>query len=93
MTNLDIMLKSRDIALLTKVRRVKVMVFPVVTYICESWAVNKAEHQRTDAFKLLLEKTPQSPLGSKDIKPVSLTGDQHRIFTGRTDVEAEAPVF
>ena len=92
-TNLDSVLKSRDIALLTKVRRVKVMVFPVVTYICESWAVKKAEHQRTDAFKLLLEKTPQSPLGSKDIKPVSLTGDQHRIFTGRTDVEAEAPVF
>ena len=93
MTNLDTMLKSRDIALLTKVHRVKVMVFSVVTYICESWAVKKAEHQRTDAFKLLLEKTPQSPLGSKDIKPVSLTGDQHRIFTGRTDVEAEAPVF
>ena len=93
MANLDTMLKSRDIALLTKVRRVKVMVFPVVTYICESWAVNKAEHQRTDAFKLLLEKTPQSPLGSKGIKPVSLTGDQYRIFTGRTDVEAEAPVF
>ena len=44
MTNLDIMLKSRDIALLTKVRRVKVMVFPVVTYGCESWTVKKAEH-------------------------------------------------
>ena len=58
MTNLDTMLKSRDITLPTKVRRVKVVVFPVVTYICESWAVKKAEHQRTDAFKLLLEKTP-----------------------------------
>ena len=58
MTNLDTMLKSRDITLPTKVRRVKVVVFPVVMYICESWAVKKAEHQRTDAFKLLLEKTP-----------------------------------
>ena len=46
------MLKSRDVTLLTNVHRVKVMVFPVVTYICESWAVKKAEHQRTDAFKL-----------------------------------------
>ena len=64
MTNLDTMLKSRDIALLTKVRRVKVMVFPVVTYICESWAVKKAEHQRTDAFELwylgLQDETSQS---------------------------------
>ena len=52
MTNLDSMLKSRDITLPTKVRIVKVMIFPAVTYGCESWTLQKAEHQRTDAFKL-----------------------------------------
>ena len=50
MTKLDAILKSRDITLPTKVRLVKAMVFPVVTYGCESWAIKKAEHQRTDAF-------------------------------------------
>ena len=52
MTNLDSVLKSRDITLLTKVHIVKAMVFPVVTYGCESWTIKKAEHQRIDAFKL-----------------------------------------
>ena len=52
MTNLDSILKSRDITLPTKVRLVKAMVFPVVTYGCESWTVKKAEGQRTDAFEL-----------------------------------------
>ena len=52
MTNLDSILKIRDITLPTKVCLVKAMVFPVVIYRCESWAVNKAEHQRTDAFEL-----------------------------------------
>ena len=52
MTNLDSILKSRDIILPTKVRLVKAMVFPVDRYGCESWTVKKAEHQRTDAFKL-----------------------------------------
>ena len=52
MTNLDSVLKSRDITMLTKVCLVKAMVFPVVTYGCESWTIKKAEHQRTDAFKL-----------------------------------------
>ena len=52
MTNLDSILKSRDITLLTKVRLVKAMVFPVVMYGCESWTVMKAEHQRIDAFEL-----------------------------------------
>ena len=52
MTNLDIILKSTDITLPTKVRLVKVMVFPVVMYGCESWTVKKAEHQRIDAFEL-----------------------------------------
>ena len=52
MTNLDSVLKSRDITLLTKVHIVKAMVFPVVTYSGESWTIKKAERQRTDAFKL-----------------------------------------
>ena len=52
MTNLDSVLKSRDITLLTKVHIVKAMVFPVVTYGCESWTVKKAERQRIDAFGL-----------------------------------------
>ena len=52
MTNLDSVLKSRDITLPTKVHTVKAMVFPVVMYSCESWTVKKAEHQRIDAFKL-----------------------------------------
>ena len=52
MTNLDSILKSRDITLSTKVRIVKAMVFPVVTYRCESWTIKKAEHRRIDAFEL-----------------------------------------
>ena len=52
MTNLDSMLKSRDMTLPTKVCLVKAMVFPVVMYGCESWTINKAEHQRIDAFEL-----------------------------------------
>ena len=52
MTNLDSILKSRDITLLTKVRLVKAMVFQVVMYGCESWTVKKAEHRRIDAFEL-----------------------------------------
>ena len=52
MTNLDSILKSRDITLSTKVRLVKAMVFPVVMYGCESWSIKKAEHQRIDAFEL-----------------------------------------
>ena len=52
MTNLDSILKSRDTTLPTKVHLIKAMVFPVVMYGCESWTINKAEHGRTDAFKL-----------------------------------------
>ena len=52
MTNLDSVLKSRDSTLPTKVQRVKAVVFPVVRYGCESWTIKKAEHQRTDVFKL-----------------------------------------
>ena len=52
MTNLDSILKNRDITLPTKIRLVKTMVFPVVTYGCESWTIKKAKHRRIDAFEL-----------------------------------------
>ena len=52
MTNLDSILKTRDITLLTKIHLVKAMVFPIVMYGCESWTIKKAEHQRIDAFEL-----------------------------------------
>ena len=58
MTNLDRILKSRDISLPTKVRLVKAMVFPVVVYGCESWTTKKAEHRRIDAFKLWCWRRP-----------------------------------
>ena len=63
--------------MLTKVCIVKVMVFPVVMYRHESWTIKKAEHQRNNAFKLVvLEKTFASPLDYKEIKPVNLKGNQ-----------------
>ncbi|MCC4901868.1 hypothetical protein LMH60_24895, partial [Salmonella enterica subsp. enterica serovar Saintpaul] len=77
MTNLDNVLKSRDITLLTKACIVKAMIFPVVMYGCESWTIKKTEHQRIDAFELFwLEKTLESSLDSKEIKPVSPKGNQ-----------------
>ena len=91
MTNLNSIFKSRDITLLTKVRLVKAMVFPVVMYGCESWAVKKAECQRIDAFELL-EKTLESPLDCKEIQPVH-SEDQPWDFFGRNDDNAETPVL
>ena len=72
MINLDSILKSRDITLLTEVRLVKAMVFPVVMYGCESWTIKKAELQRIDA----LEKTLESPLDCKEIQSVHPKGNQ-----------------
>ena len=70
--NLDSVLKSRDITLLTKVRIVKAMVFPVVMYRHEGWTIKKAECQRTDDFQtVVLEKTLESPLDCKEIKPLN----------------------
>ena len=93
MTNLDSILKSRDITLPTKVRLVKAMVFPVVMYGCESWTVKKAECQKFDAFEMLLEKTLESSLDSKEIQPVHPEGDQSWVFIRRTDDEAETPIL
>ena len=94
MTNLDNILKSRDITLPTKVGLVKAMVFPVVMYGCESWTVKKAERRRIDAFELLCwEKTLESPLDCKEIQPVHSEGDQPWDFFGRNDAKAETPVL
>ena len=93
MTNLDSMLKSRDINLSTKVRLVKAMVFPVVMYGCESWTVEKAEHQRIDAFELWCWRRLESPLDCKEIQPVHSEGDQPWDFFGRNDAKAETPVL
>ena len=90
MTNLDSILKSRDITLPTKVRLLKAMVYPVVMYGCESWTVKKAECRRIDAFELWcwrrLLRVPWTARRSnqsilKEISP------------GRTDVEAETPIL
>ena len=93
MTNLDSILKSRDITLSTKVCLVKAMVFPVVMYGCESWTIKKAEHRRIDAFELWCWRRLLSPLDCKEIKPVHSKGDQSWVFIGRSDVEAETPIL
>ena len=86
MTNLDSILKSRDIILPTKVCLVKAMVFPVLMYECESWTIKKAGHWRIDAFEI-------SPLDCREIQPVNPKGNQSWIFMGRTDAEAETPIL
>ena len=93
MTNLENILKSRDITLPTKVRLVKALVFPVVTYGCKSWTIKKAERCRIDAFELWCWRTLENPLDSKEIKPVNPKRNQSWIFIGRTDAEAEAPIL
>ena len=96
MTNntLDIILKSRDITLLTKVHLVKAMVFPVVMYRCESWAKKKAESQRIDAFELWCwRRLLRDFLRQQGDQPVNPKGNQSLIFIARTDTEAEAPIL
>ena len=93
MTNRDHVFKSRDITLLTKVRLVKAMVFPVVMYGCESWTIKNTERQKIDAFELVLEKTLESPLDCKEVKLVNHKGNQSCIFIRRTGAELEAPIF
>ena len=76
-TNLDSVLKSRDITLLTKVRLVKATVFPVVMYGCESWTIKKAECQRIDSFKLWFwSEDSQESLHCKEMKPINPKGNQ-----------------
>ena len=91
MTNLDSILKSRDITLPTKVHLVKAMVFPVAMYSLnykESWV------QKNWCFwTVVFEKTLESHLDCKEIQPVHPKGDQSWVFIGRTDIEAETPIF
>ena len=90
MTNLDSILKSRDVTLPTKVCLVKAMVFPVVMYGCESWTIKKAERRRIDAFELWCwRRLLKNPLDCKEIKPVKPKRNQTWIFIGRTDAETE----
>ena len=94
MTNLDSILKSWDITLSTKVCLVKTMAFPVVIYRCESWDYKESWAPKNWCFwTVMLEKTLESPLDCKEIKPVHPKGNQSWIFIGRTDAEAETPIF
>ena len=76
MTNLDSILKSRDITVPTQFRLIKAMVPPVVMYGCESWTIKETEYQRIDAFKLVLEKPLESHLDCKEIQSVHPKGNQ-----------------
>ena len=76
MTNVDSMLKNRGIALPTKIHLIKAMVFPVVMYGCDGWTIKKAECQRIYVFRtMVLEKSLESPLDGKEIKPVNPQGN------------------
>ena len=93
-TNLDRILKSRDITLSTKVCLVKAKVFPVVMYGCESWTIGKGWVPKSWCFwTVVMEKTLESPLDCKEIQPVHPKGDQSWVFIGRTDTEAETPIL
>ena len=92
MTNLDSILKSRDITLPTKVPLIKAMVFPVVMYGCESWTVKKAERPRICAFDLWCWRRLLR-IPCKEIQPVHSKGDQSWAFFGRTDAKAEIPIL
>ena len=85
MTNLDSILKSKDITLPAKVHLVKAIVFPVVMYGCESWTIKEAEHRRIDAIELWYWR--------RLVRVCWTAGrsNQSWVFIGRTDVEAETP--
>ena len=92
-TNLDSILKSRDITLLINVHLVKAIVFPGVMYGCESWTIKTAECRRIDAFELWCWRRLEGPLDCKEIQPVHSEGDQPWDFFGRNDSKAETPVL
>ena len=80
--------------LLTKVRLVKAIVFPVVMYGCKSWTIEEGWALKNWCFwAVVLEKTLESPLDCKEIQPVHPKGNQSWVFIGRTDVEAEIPII
>ena len=94
MANLDSILKSRNITLSIKVCLVKAMVFLVVIYGCENWTIKNAECQRIDAFELWCwRRLLRVFLNFKEIQQVHPKGDQSWVFIGKTDIEAETPIF
>ena len=93
MTNLDSILKSRDITLPIKVWLVKAMVFPVVMYGCELDCEESWVPKNWCFWTVVLEETLESPLDCKEIQPVHPKGNQSWIFIGRTDAEAETPIL
>ena len=93
MTNLDSILKNRDMTLPTKVCIVKAMLFPVVMYRYESWTIKKAECQRIDVFRSWRWRSLESPLDCKEIKPINPKWNQPWICIGRTDAEAGDPIL
>ena len=93
MTNLDSILKSRDITLSTKVHLVKAMVFPVVIYGCEGWTIKKVECQKIDAFELWCWRRLLRVLGLKGDPTNPPKGNQSWVFIGRTYPEAEIPIL
>jgi len=94
MTNLDGVLKIRDITLLTKIHIVKAMVFPVGMYGCESWSVKKAEHQRIDAFELWCwRRLLRVPWTARKSNQSILRGINSESSLGRTDAELKVQYF
>ena len=94
MTNLDSILKSRDIPLPSKVHLVKALVFPIVMYGCESWTIKKAECWRIDAFELLCwRRLLRVSSTGKEMQPVHPKENQSWILIGRIDAEAETPIL
>ena len=89
MTNLESILKSRDITLLTKVHIVKAMEFPVVMYGCENWTIKNWTVKNWCFRTMVLEETLEGPLDCKKIKPVNLKWNQPWILIGRTDAEVK----
>ena len=93
MTNLDSILKSRDIALSTKVHLVKGIFFPVVMYECESWIIKKAEHRRIDAFEMWCwRRLFENLLDCKEIQQIHPKGYQSWMFIDRIYAKAETPI-
>ena len=93
-TNLGSVLQNRDLTLSTMVRIVKAMVFQVVTCGCESWTTKKVVHRRIDIFKLWSwRRLLTVPWTNKELKLVNLEGNQPWILVGRTEADAETPVF
>ena len=93
MTDLDSLLKSRDITLLIKVHIVKAMVFPVIMYGCESWTIKKGECQRIDAFEMCCQRRLLRVPWTARRSNQSILKEISPELTGRTDAEAEAPVL